>query len=355
MLVVSACGAPRPPGPEPTTTTVAAQTEGAALYDRYCALCHGADGEGYAADNATRLRGQELQRTATDAFFELAIARGRSSTAMGGYSDEYGGPLTEAQILALVAHLRTFREEPPIELSDAPIEGDPEAGALVYQTHCASCHGQLAQGGSAQSLNRSTFLTTASDAFLRHAIVHGREDTPMPGFEETLTSAQIDDVVAFLRRFEEEPHAVPRHLAPPSLTEMTIIRHPDGPTPSFTLREERFVPAEQVRDAVEANARMILMDARPTSDWLIERLPGALPIPYHDDVTPILGRLPRDGTWIVAYCGCPHAASGLVVDALRAAGFENAVVLDEGVYHWIDEGYPTESGPLPPAEPRRDP
>ena len=100
--------------------------------------------------------------------------------------------------------------------------------------------------------------------------------------------------------------------------------------------------------AAAANSRLVILDARPTSDWLIERLPGALPVPYYA-IQPIIERLPRDGTWIVAYCGCPHAASGEVVDALREAGFEHTAVLDEGVYHWIDEGYPTESGALDPA------
>ena len=56
----------------------------------------------------------------------------------------------------------------------------------------------------------------------------------------------------------------------------------------------------------------------------------------------LVARLPRDGTFIVAYCGCPHAASGRVVDALRERGFENTAVLDEGVLVWRDLGYPVE-------------
>ena len=107
---------------------------------------------------------------------------------------------------------------------------------------------------------------------------------------------------------------------------------------------------------------MVILDARPTSDWLIRRLPGSLPVPYymvtsndaHDpDMAPLATRLPRDGTWILAYCGCPHAASGAVMDALRDMGFERTAVIDEGVWHWIDQDYPTESGPItiPSSEP----
>ena len=49
------------------------------------------------------------------------------------------------------------------------------------------------------------------------------------------------------------------------------------------------------------------------------------------DVDECAAKLPKDGTWIVAYCACPHAASGRVAAALRDRGFKNVVVLDEGV------------------------
>jgi mono/diheme cytochrome c family protein/rhodanese-related sulfurtransferase len=338
-FVLLGCGSVR----TPTTQVASATDEGAALYDQYCALCHGAQGEGYAADNATRLRGQSLLRTSTDEFLQLAIASGRSQTAMAGYSQELGGPLTNEEIDRLVAHLRAWQEGPAIEAPGGDAHGDPERGSRVFERHCASCHGQLAQGETAQSLNRAAFLSEASDAFLRYAIVHGREETPMPGFESKLQPQEIEDLVVFLRRFEQQPDVVPKHLSPPELAEMQIIRHESGPSPSFTLREGRFVPAAQVEQALASKARLIVLDARTTSDWLIERIPGALPVPYYE-IAPIVERLPRDGTWILAYCGCPHAASGQVIDALREAGFENTAVIDEGIFHWIEQGYPTESG-----------
>ena len=330
-------------------TVADAASEGADLYARYCALCHGAEGEGYAADNATRLNGQDFLRTASDELLTYAIALGRSQTAMAGYHDQLGGPLNDAQIAQIVAYLRSWREGPPISLSDSPIEGDWERGSLVFAEHCARCHGALAQGGDdAQSLNRWAFLSEASDAFLRHAIARGRDGTPMPGFEKKLDDSEIDDVVTFLRRFETEPDAVPSHMQPPSIEDMTLVRYPDGPTPSFDLREGRFVAAAAVREALARRERLILLDARTTSDWLIERLPGSIAVPYYD-AEAIIEHLPRDGTWILAYCGCPHAASGQVVDALRKAGFEHTAVIDEGFFHWLDQGYPTETGPLDPS------
>lgn len=340
VALLSACGTPAPEAPRSTASTL---REGAELYARYCALCHGDAGEGYAADNATRLNGQSLLRTASDAFLFTGIAEGRDDTAMGAYGQDHGGPLTDPEVDALVALIRSWQEGPSIDVDAIEVSGDADRGRALYAAHCASCHGPDGQGGSAQSLTAESFLRTASDGFLRYAIVHGREGTPMPGFEDTLSGQEIDDLVVFLRGFEEaRPSAAP--VAVPTLDGVPILRHPAGPTPEFTLRDGRFVSAAQVSDAVAANARLILLDARPTSAWLTRRIPGALPVPYYD-VTPIIERLPRDGTWIVAYCGCPHAASGRVVDALREAGFPNTAVLDEGVFHWIDQGYPTESGP----------
>ena len=52
--------------------------------------------------------------------------------------------------------------------------------------------------------------------------------------------------------------------------------------------------------------------------------------------------MPNDGTWVVAYCACPHHASGEVVDELRRRGYEHTAVLDEGILVWAQKGYPVE-------------
>jgi mono/diheme cytochrome c family protein/rhodanese-related sulfurtransferase len=321
------------------------QTQGSQLYARYCALCHGANGEGYAADNATRLRGQGFLRTATDDFLLKAIKGGRLDTAMAAYGHDLGGPLTDPQIQAIVEHIRAWQEGPRIDVAATRVHGDADRGATVYSERCARCHGTLGEGRNAQSLSDALFLETASDGYLRYAIVHGRERTRMPAFQNVLSPQQIDDLVAFVRRLTTQPQTVPQNLQPPPIATVPLMRYPNGPRPNFTLREERFVPAAQVRDAVARHSRLIVLDARPTSEWLRRRIPGALPVPYYD-IEPIIARLPRDGTWIVAYCGCPHAASGAVVDALRMAHFDHTAVIDEGIHYWIHEAYPTESGPL---------
>src|SRR5690606_14627808 len=77
-LLAAACGdeeAARPSADAPSSEAIV--REGEALYARYCALCHGADAEGYAADDAPSLRSPELLRSASDAYLTAAIADGR--------------------------------------------------------------------------------------------------------------------------------------------------------------------------------------------------------------------------------------------------------------------------------------
>jgi cytochrome c oxidase cbb3-type subunit 3 len=113
--------------------------------------------------------------------------------------------------------------------------------------------------------------------------------------------------------------------------------NPDGPPAVFTLIDDRFVPADDVYAAVEAGQRVIILDARAASDYLIGHINGAVSIPFYriEEATLVL---PHD-TFIVVYCGCPHALSGRALDALRAAGFNLSAVLDEGYYYWRDHDY----------------
>ncbi len=316
--------------------------EGARLYRTYCGLCHGDELEGYAADDANALRNQEFLRTVTDDFLRTAIAEGHPGTAMAAYAQSFGGPLDAGEIDAVVAYIRSYQQEPSLPVHDDAVDGEAEAGRAIYDARCASCHGRTGQGDSAISLNSPVFHDTASDGQIRYAVAKGRPGTPMPAFEEQLSGDEIDDVVAFVRSLRRA--GPPRQrVAELDIDYGDIVIHPDGPAPTFHLREGRFVPAAEVAEALEQGARMIILDARPTSEWLAFHIPGSVPTPYYA-VESMISELPRDGTFIVAYCGCPHAASGQVVDALRRAGFRNTAILDEGIFYWRDEGYPVASG-----------
>jgi cytochrome c oxidase cbb3-type subunit 3 len=331
-------------GPAPAAPRQDARgRDGIRLYEQYCRPCHGGDLTGYAADNAPSLVSPTFRRTADDAFLRSAIERGRAGTAMGGYGKRFGGPLSAAQIDALISFLRG--DTKTIRLASRPSKGSVARGGQVYRTHCESCHGTLEKRGSAVHLANPMFLDTASDAFLRVAIEQGRPGTPMAAWRTKLAPREIEDVVAYLRSLA---HAVPP--PPPAgerdlrrIENVPIVINAEGAQASFTLRENRYVSIGDLAAAYREKRRLVIIDARSPSDYLRLHIAGAISIPYFDMSD--LDKVPNDGTWVVAYCACPHHLSGLVFEELRRRGYANSAVLDEGIFAWQRHGYPTVAAP----------
>jgi cytochrome c oxidase cbb3-type subunit 3 len=313
--------------------------DGAPLYDRYCALCHGKDAKGYVADNAPSLVSQTFLESASNPFIARGIKMGRPGTAMAAYAKYLGGPLEEREIQAIVRFLRSKGPAPKTMVLAVP-PGDAKKGARLFQTHCTECHGTEANRGKAPMLFNLEFLQSATAAFLRYAIVHGRPPTEMPAFEGMLKPAEIDDIVTYLRSKNPAYRPLPPPVDMGALAKLPVLMNPKGAAPSFTLREERYVPIEQVKKALEAKNRMVIIDARAASDFVRSHIPGAISNPYYDKSG--LDRVPKDDTWVLAYCACPHHASGQVVDELRRRGYTHTAVLDEGILEWQRRGYPVE-------------
>jgi len=308
-----------------------------------CALCHGDAGEGYRADDAPQLANQDFLAVATDAFLREAIVHGRPGTRMSAFGDVWGGPHDDDAVGDLVTHIRGWQTEPSLDVHEEVVTGDAARGATVYAERCARCHGASGEGDTGVSLNNPRFLATASDGFLRHSIRLGRRGTMMQGWEGELDDATIDDLVVLLRSWATPVVEPPPVIEPPTYEEIVI--NEGGVEPTFSpLIEGRYVPADEVNAQLELGARMILLDARATSAFHMGHIPGSLSVPFYGTEA-VVDFLPRDGTWIIAYCACPHAASGRVMDALRAEGYTNTAVLDEGVVEWETRGYPMESSP----------
>ena len=375
LLVVAACGKggdgkpsnATPAHPVATTAATSATppnqeqmiADGALLYTRYCTLCHGANGQGYAADHAPSLVSESFQATATDQFLRIAIAAGRPGTAMGAYGAAHGGPLDGPAMTSLMAYLRRDKV-PRVALPAMPVNGDATRGRDVFVASCQRCHGEPPGHGDAIQLWNPQLMSTADNAFLRYAIVHGRNNTPMLAFETTLTATQIDDVVAYLRGLALAPTAAPQAiggtgLAPGQRPVDTgpVLINPNGKAPTFALREDRFVPAADVNAALDAKKRMVIIDARTPEDWARGHIPGAISVPYY--ALPGLDRVglavDKANTWVLAYCACPHHASGVIVDELRKRGYAHTAIIDEGIVVWQQQGYPTIDATGKPAPP----
>jgi cytochrome c oxidase cbb3-type subunit 3/ubiquinol-cytochrome c reductase cytochrome c subunit len=332
--------------------------KGRATYARLCATCHGVAGNGYVADNAPSLRSPTFLASATDTFLQTAILRGRPGTAMGAYGRVTGGPLGPAEASEVVAFLR--EGGPPLESLPPSRAGDATRGQVVYEKLCQRCHGTRTQRVSAIHLANPILLATASDAFLRHAVEAGRPPTSMVPWKDALTPGQIDDVVAYLRSMAPPvppplpPMAPP--LPPAAPRQGPIVLNPKGRAPDFALKDDLYVSIDQVKAALDGKRRLVIGDARSPGEWSSLHIAGAISTPYYD--AKALDDIPNDGTWVLAYCACPHHVSGEVVAALRKRGYKHTAVIDEGVYAWQQKGYPivaAPGSPTPPAPPPAPP
>ena len=70
--------------------------------------------------------------------------------------------------------------------------GELALGLELYEQNCSYCHGDVGQGDAGLSLNNRTFLSTASDDFLRYAIARGRRGTSMGAYDTIRTTGRTD-------------------------------------------------------------------------------------------------------------------------------------------------------------------
>ncbi len=336
LLLLVACGSAAPEDPQVTA--------GRAVYQRYCALCHGDNGQGYVADAANALTNQHFLADASDEFLRAALIRGRPGTPMSPSGAGLGGPLTDAQVEQVIAFLRSYQTAPPSSLADVQVAAGAVArGQAVYNVECVSCHNVQGVGKPYMGIANPEFLATASDAYLRAAIAWGRPGTPMPAYAATQTNQAIDDLVALIRSWQQSTVEGPSQLPTRDLGE--VVQNPQGPPPAFASQPGRYVPAADLKAAQDAGARLVLLDARPPADYPNFHLPGALSTPFYA-VADYLPQLPKDA-WIVTYCACPHAESGQAADTLLANGYTTVKVLDEGILYWKAQGWPLHTGVTP--------
>lgn len=71
-------------------------------------------------------------------------------------------------------------------------------GAMLYQQHCAVCHGVDGNGGVGVPLNLPDFLAVASDEYLRATLIHGRPGRVMPAFTG-FGDESVDAIATYIR------------------------------------------------------------------------------------------------------------------------------------------------------------
>lgn len=192
--------------------TVHAAPRGDQLYAAHCAACHGATGSGGVG---VPLSLPSFLDSVDDEFLRITIRQGRPGRVMPAFNS-----LSDAQVNAIVSHLRSWSDKPAPTYTRTPIEGDVGRGKQLYASHCAECHGENGEGGTGTgvafsrkrshdivppALNNRAFLAAATDEMIHRTLQQGREGTPMQSFlKQGLTEQQINDLVSYLRSFEQQ-------------------------------------------------------------------------------------------------------------------------------------------------------
>jgi mono/diheme cytochrome c family protein len=207
--------------------------QGKVVYEQYCALCHGeqGDGKGHYSEDTTPVPRDFRQGTfkwrstpsgslPTDADLEKVLVNGLFGTSMSSFATS----LTHRQRLDVVAYIKTFSPRFATEKPEAPITIPPEPsytaesvarGKAVYQKfNCAQGHGDGGRGDgpSADDLKDDwgnkivpyDFTeghvkcgNNGSDIY--RVFMTGLNGTPMPSFADSISPVEAWDLVHFVQ------------------------------------------------------------------------------------------------------------------------------------------------------------
>ena len=196
-------------------SAAAAAPDGATLFARNCAACHGEDGNG---GIGVPLSLPSFQATVDDAYLHKTIRIGRPGRVMPAFTQ-----LSDAEVDAIVKYLRSWHKGTHPAYSTKPIAGNVGRGEKLFGKYCAGCHGAKGEGSHGTgvtfsrprdfpimppALNNPGFLASVSDMQIKTTLVKGREGTPMVAFKQRgMSDRDLDDVVAFVRSLGTHPEA----------------------------------------------------------------------------------------------------------------------------------------------------
>ncbi|MGF1678430.1 MAG: c-type cytochrome [Candidatus Methylacidiphilales bacterium] len=79
------------------------------------------------------------------------------------------------------------------------------SGQKIYQSTCASCHGQNLEGGIGVSLADTTWKHGGSPTQIANVVLHGVLENGMPAWGSVLGERRVQEVVAFVISKHQPP------------------------------------------------------------------------------------------------------------------------------------------------------
>src|SRR5690242_19741058 len=108
-------------------------------------------------------------------------------------------------VLSAVPARTAPQQSPPAPSSSSPAP-DVAAGKLIFEGHCALCHGIDGGGGRGPSLRRAKLTRAADDEALKSLIENGIQPEMPPAW--FLAPEEIANVAAYVRTFGKVPSEV---------------------------------------------------------------------------------------------------------------------------------------------------
>jgi mono/diheme cytochrome c family protein len=181
--------------------------QGALSYHFLCSRCHGEFGEG---ETGPAIINRDFLAAADNILLYETIALGRTHTAMFGWStDLYNQEKLDRQDISnIIGHMRKSAMDELNYVYQGSNPGQGEQGAVLFEKHCAACHGKSGEGIKAPALSNQEFLSASSNGYLLATISVGRSGTGMPSWAYTdmehprLNGRERLDLVAHIRSFQ---------------------------------------------------------------------------------------------------------------------------------------------------------
>ncbi len=170
-----------------------------------CMACHGEDAAGRIGIGP-RIASKTYLAAASDDFLAQTIKNGRDGTTMIPWK----GILSDQQVEAVIAYLRSLDPVEPAALDESELKGVAVNGERIFRAVCSGCHGRSGAGyqetANGTGIGRKAFLDSASNGFIRYIVSHGKSQTKMQSFAAdnitavaNLSNQEIDDTIAYLR------------------------------------------------------------------------------------------------------------------------------------------------------------